>query len=295
MPVFMLVSGYLFAFSIQKRNLGSAIIQKIKTLLIPILLWSVISFGLSMISMIWHNETISLFICFRRYVSTVLNNLWFLWAIFWCSIVVIIVNKVFRDSKIIYIMGALLTFFIPDVLNLHLYKFMYPFFVLGYFYNVAGIKNKYNKFYSSNLFFGTCGIIFALLLTMYNRESYIYTSGMYLFRENPLHQLYIDIYRFLIGLIGSIFVMLFIEKTYKFLNTKILSTLLCIGQNSMGIYIISGYLFNYLLYRIMYPLRSINYLITILETVAILIISLLLTLWIKKVKTLNQFLLGGRV
>ena len=45
----------------------------------------------------------------------------------------------------------------------------------------------------------------------------------------------------------------------------------------------------------MYPLRNVNYLITILETVAILIISLLLTLWIKKVKILNQFLLGGRV
>ena len=64
----------------------------------------------------------------------------------------------------------------------------------------------------------------------------------------------------------------------------------------MGIYNISGYIFNYLLNRIMYPLRNVNYLITILETVAILIISLLLiNLWIKKVRILNQFLLGGRV
>lgn len=295
MPAFMLISGYLFSFSIQKSNSWSTIISKIKTLLIPIFLWSLIPFTLSTFKLLWNNKgTLSFSDYFNRYVWTAVHGLWFLWAVFWCSIIVIVVNKAFKDNKIIYAVVGLLTFFTPDSFNLHLYKFVYPFFVIGYLYGFDGIRDKYKKLSSSNFLFTTSGMVFISMLTVYTRESYIYNSLFSLLRVNPVWHFYVDIYRFCIGLIGSLFVMLCIEKIYKFLNERILSFILCVGTSSMGIYIISGYIIDYFLMRITCPLETINYLITILETVIVLIVSLFLTLCVKKVKVLNKFLLGGR-
>lgn len=41
MPLFMLISGYLFGFSIQKHTLKENFINKIKTLMIPIAIWTI--------------------------------------------------------------------------------------------------------------------------------------------------------------------------------------------------------------------------------------------------------------
>ena len=48
MPMFMLVSGYLFAFSVRRRKGLEIIAQKLRTLVLPILIWSLVPFGLSL-------------------------------------------------------------------------------------------------------------------------------------------------------------------------------------------------------------------------------------------------------
>lgn len=296
MPVFMLVSGYLFAFSRDKQNWTDAIVHKIKTLFMPIILWSLIPFSVSLFASWYHgNEGLTVLLLCKKFISTVLENLWFLWAIFWCSLVVILVNRFLKNSKIVYLFGLGLTFFIPDLFGSQLYRFMYPFFILGYFCNIEGVIRKYKRIYSTNTFFYISGVAFILLLTQYGYESYIYTSGYYLFKGQPLHQLYIDIYRFVIGLIGSIFVMLVIAKLEKSIPPKLVAALLCVGKNSLGIYIISGFFFSYVLNRITYSLSTVNYFITLIETILILAFSLVATMQIKKSSMLNKLLLGGRL
>lgn len=295
MPLFMLISGYLFAFSINKRKWSSHIAYRLKTLVVPILIWSIIPFALSLMNLYYYSESISLLIVVKEYVYISLRNLWFLWAIFLCSFVVIIVHHFFKDSIFIYILGLLLTFFISDALIYAGYKFMYPFFLIGYFYNLKNGKEKYKRIYQKNISLVIIGVVFVGLLFLYEYESYIYTSGYCIIKEGKLlKQLYNDIYRFVVGSIGSIFIMLILNKCYIYFNSKVSQVLLYIGQNSLGVYIISDFIFSYFLNRIMYNLISINYLITIIETLVILTFSLLCTSIIRRSRILNKFLLGGR-
>lgn len=294
MPLFMLISGYLFAFSINKRKWSELIVYKIKTLIVPILLWSIISCALILLKMYLNEQPISLLIAVKEYIAISLENFWFLWAIFWCSFVVTIVHKFFGDNVIIYVLGLVLTFIIPDILNLSLYKFMYPFFLMGYFFNSKNYVKKYKNIIESKQTLALCGIVFIGLLYLYDYDSYIYTSGYCILKDDLLKQLFINVYRFSVGITGSSFVMLIIKKAYKYIGTKANHIILYVGQNSIGIYIISSFVFSYALTIITFNLSSINYFITIIETATILFFCLLCTFIIQKSSYMNKLLLGGR-
>lgn len=94
------------------------------------------------------------------------DNCWFLWAIFFCSLVVLLVSKFFKDNILIYLLGFLITFFVPDSHNLFLYKFMYPYFLIGYFFNKAGIFIKLTQIKASykSIIGVESGIVFVILL-----------------------------------------------------------------------------------------------------------------------------------
>ena len=294
MPLFMLISGYLFAYSVNKTNWLQLIYSRVKTLVIPIMIWSIIPLVLSLVTMFRNNELVSLFLVIKKYVSISLGNLWFLWAIFWCSLIVTLVRRFFKDSMIIYIVGMLLTFIVPDALGCHMYKFMYPFFVIGYFYNKNNGKEKLKSIYENKAVLLISGGVFIALLLLFNYDSYIYTSGYYILKENVIKQLYNDIYRFVIGLEGSIFIMLIFNTTIRYFNDTFTRIMCWIGRNTLGIYIVSGFVFSYLLKRIAQNLTTINYVAMVVEIIVILFFSLICTEIIKKSKLLNKFLLGGR-
>ena len=91
-----------------------------------------------------------------------------------------------------------------------MYKFVFPYFLIGYYSNEF-LRDLEKKFKISNLILIT--VIFFILLQFYNYNSYIYTPKYsIIFNENAIKtQLYINLYRFTIGLFGSIW-MIFIIK-----------------------------------------------------------------------------------
>lgn len=50
MPLFMLISGYLFAFSVEKGTWKTTVTKKVKSILIPLLIWSLLLFVIKIIS-----------------------------------------------------------------------------------------------------------------------------------------------------------------------------------------------------------------------------------------------------
>ena len=62
----------------------------------------------------------------------------------------------------------------------------------------------------------------------------------------------------------------------------------------MGIYIISYLIDVYMLTQITFGLSGYNFLIAILETIVVIIVTLFLIMLIKKIKVLNMLLFGGR-
>jgi len=300
MPLFMLMSGYLFAFSTKKSDklcdAKTIIIKKAKQLIVPLFFWSFISFGIEIYNHIIEGciEEITFWWSVKKLVYYFICGPWFLWAIWWCSLAVIIVKFLFKDNLFIYIIGLVITFIIPDGYGLDTYKFMYPFFVLGYWFNAHNVEMKMKKVYLNVRFVIGIIVAFVIMLFFYDHDSYIYTSGYTLIGKHILYQLWNDYFRFVIGLFGSLSVMYSIYGLYK-LNHKKYPVWLCyIGTQTLGIYLISNVLVGKVLPRITSGIIGINYLIIIGETIVILVLSLAINWLLKRKSIINTMFLGGR-
>lgn len=292
MPLFMLLSGYLFYLTLNRHSFSSNVCSRFTTLFVPIIMWNIFPF----IMQIYHNPPATVYYLPKIYLSTMIRNSWFLWAIFYCSFVVLIVNRFFKDRIFIYILGLLLTFIIPDSYNLALYKFMYPYFMIGYFYHkhCKKITDKNVSPQMHTVLSCAAVMIFVILLCFFNHDSYIYTTGYTLAGKEVMKQLSIDIYRFAIGLVGSITMIIFASQIYNKLNDAFIKILSTIGANSLGIYMVSGIIFEYALPGLTNNVSGIHYLLAALESIIILALSLLFSLCLKKCSITNVLFLGGR-
>ena len=83
MPIFALVSGYLFSRSIQRHRASTLVFRKAKALLLPCLTWGTIMGCLSLFYDMASGSMSSLWTIFATPAREVLNNYWFLKAVFW--------------------------------------------------------------------------------------------------------------------------------------------------------------------------------------------------------------------
>ena len=97
-----------------------------------------------------------------------------------------------------------------------------------------------------------------------------------------------------IGFVGSVFVILLVKACYQRIPDRLKRAAAYVGMNSLGIYILSDVLFGYVVPKVTQRFTGLNYAIAIVETVMIVLICLLGTAGIKRVKTFNVLLLGGR-
>ena len=234
---------------------------------------------------------------------TYLHSIWFLWAIFWCSMALLVVHRYFNDNIIVYVSLGLFALLLPEVLGISLYVYMYPYFVIGYLFNKYGLTNKIASFGNK------IKIILSLLLLVafvglymsYTNEDYIYISGTGIVKhlkqlepEINLHQLSIDIFRYAIGLVGATCALIIIRVTYNHIGKNTSMLLGKIGQKSIGIYIISTMFFNNFILPHVPHREEFGYGMVILETVVILSITYLITYMLEKNKLTRSLMLGSR-
>lgn len=124
MPLFMLISGYLFAFTVKNLfsndDVKTIIVKKVKQLIIPLLSWSFVSVAIQIgeLTLKGNASQISVIWLLKQLVSNFVLGPWFLWAVWWCSLVVIFVRYFFKDNPYIYFAVLILTFFVPDSFGL---------------------------------------------------------------------------------------------------------------------------------------------------------------------------------
>ncbi|MBR2451716.1 MAG: acyltransferase family protein [Rikenellaceae bacterium] len=294
MPLFMLISGYLFAHGIDRKSTKDIATSKFRSLIIPIFCWAVVP----LIVHILHTDNLSILSTIEYYLTASLKSLWFLWAVFWLSLIVTAINKLFKDNILVYLLLFLILFIVSDNANLHLYKYMYPFFVAGYLFNKNGIQQWAEKIYTKSYFMVACGILFLLMLYFYNNDIYIYKTGHSILNKSIIEQLSINSYRYTIGFVGSIFVLVLLYQLYNLPKIKEVikedNRLLTIGQKSMGIYIISTTLLNGIILDITRHLSAPNYLFIVIETLCVIFTSLLIIRLIGKHNGANRLLLGAK-
>ena len=294
MPLFMIVSGFLFKYSSDKYVWHDVIRRKIAQLLIPIICWSLIPFIADVFIFKTVHMDMTIIGIIKRYASITIRNLWFLWAIFLCSIATELIKQYLKNNVFFHILLLIAFFFVPDSYNLHLYKFMYPFFIVGYYYNGNFIYKKLLGFSKKVLctMVMAVAIIYVFGMSFYNTESYIYISGYTLLGKDYCDQILIDVYRFLIGLLGSVVVMGIIWCCYQFILPKLTGWMSYIGKNTLGIYIVSGYIYNYILPSLTQDIESLNWGLILVECAVILAVSILIDYVIKRFKVLSTMLLG---
>ena len=119
--------------------------------------------------------------------------------------------------------------------------YMYPYFVVGFYF--AKYKDRIPTFIYNIKYLSV--LVFPILLCFYEKRHYIYTSGLFPSETHSLSQIVlIDVYRWLIGFVGSIFTITLLQIFYKQIALKfskpILSTALCkMGEKSLQIYAFS--------------------------------------------------------
>ena len=233
MPLFAFINGYLFYSSQLKRNFKEVLHSKISVLLIPIVIWTSVDW---IIGILVHKE----FSIVKWAGLFTGNMLWFLWGILAANLVLVIAEKKIKSRciKIIWLFtGFFLMYIFP---NAELNLYLYPYVIFGFYYR------KHNRVLKKfKLPIWIYEVLFILLLFFYNEDTFIYTSGISLWNSDiSVHKhILIDLYRYIIGFIGSDVVVYCVCKMigkFRMLD-NVISRL---GCYTMQIYIIQCFFFK---------------------------------------------------
>lgn len=304
MPLFALVAGFYAYKSIaridqiqDKKEKAKKLFKRASTLLIPVFVWntvSVIIFLITSINYSWnmlgeHPEFITGMIkgAFLRLVT---DN-WFLISMLINFLLVYIMHKLFKDNIIPYIIIFILALFLPDGMNMQVYKFMLFYYVVAFYYSKSVATRDKSRTTKKNIILLAISIIiFIPLFIFYNKNTFIYLTGIRINRggvSEAISQLLVDLHRFAIGFAGSvmwILVLYFIKKIFSKYSFPVLSHL---GQLSMGIYIISGIILGSILPAFTQN-NNYNIFRTILFACLVTAVSAGITFGISKIKYISK-------
>lgn len=235
MPLFMYVSGYVFFWSCKKRSLIDNFIKRAFCMGMPMLTWGLIYY-------FWENWNafpsslleIVVGICKRSLA------IWFLWAVFLASVFVATVYYSVKSNGLrfpLMCLAGVLICVLPG--NEDLSLFVYPYFVLGFLTNEKRIADQ--KWYSKATMVAL--LLWLIMLPMYEKKHYIYLSGA--LGGNPvyggLEQIYIDLFRFCIGLMGTIGVASVSRYVYYKTNgTRVTKWMEQLGKHSLDVFVIQS-------------------------------------------------------
>lgn len=210
MPLFMMISGYLF-YNSNKKDINTLLRSKLISIGIPLLSFVLLCRINGYIPCLKEGKIVK---CIALYLDDVFcgMTMWYLFSLLLNIVVLSIITRLIKQNSnqiIAMILLFIVSFFISDTIILSVHKFMYPFFCIGYFINVYKF-DLYN--YSGNnmvLFFLT--LISVGLLFWFNYETYIYTTGFCISGHYTI-QLFINFKRIIIALIISYTFMLYMKR-----------------------------------------------------------------------------------
>lgn len=297
MPLFMLIAGwfaYLSISGIEKngKSIGGFIGKKTLLYLLPVFLWSVFEYVRGyIVNTSLGNETGTLTDLIPSFFSYFLRNLWFLWAVFVCLIIVTLIHFYLKDSWIAYAILFVAAFFITDDVNLGMYKYLLPYYVSAFYIHknkdrlmTSKAGKKTVDLYRSRpgICLVVCGLIFAGLFLFYRPRAFIYMSGYTLINGGGIIQFAVDMYRMIIGFAGSLFFILLWSRIVDISNGYSWKILTLFGKNSLGIYILQGYYILLCMVNITNSFEPGAWRI-IIETICIAVVSLVTTIIMDKI------------
>ena len=258
MPLFAILSGYFFSI---KDSLKETLIKKSRRLLVPLLFWCVLGYGIiplaeASITSWQGGESVHFFAIFRNVCYGVWDwGLWFLRALFLCFIVAIISTRFISKNPVVLLLCSsvllilLFWFCLPNFgMSLNGLLFLYPFFCIGYVYRqYENVIWKYRKVVF------VLSLLIHLLLIVFCWQGYydtIYQMNTSFWKEEGLKNivgvtmLQRSALRYAIGLFGCIPYLLFFRwlEEHNYNKGWLFNILETLGFSSIAIYIFHSFL-----------------------------------------------------
>jgi len=246
MPLFMLISGYLFFFSFSKRNLKDLLIHRVQNLVQPIVFGTIFNFLVTTVLFGLFNGEYWTIIS-AKWVNS-LSSLWFLWSVLAASIAVALACNICKKIFPQLLMLLLFIVIVAIFPNFHMNLYMYPYFVAGFYF--AKYKEKISIWVYKIRHLSI--IIFPIMMLFFEKKHYIYTTGLYDSSYSFFDNIAIHLYRWGIGFLGSIFAVTVLYFIYEKIVLKFgihifFSGVSKLGKKSLQVYIVSvSLLFVYL-------------------------------------------------
>lgn len=287
MPLFMIISGYLFFRSIHK-GMKYVVKSKIVTIVIPYTTYVTIFI---LLTTLLENT--------NGWYRILVNEFWFLPSILLNSIIVGLVVHLIKSKTLQLI---ILTFI---AISLHFiskylpgtYVFMFTCFITGYFYNMF-INHSLLLHVNTNHWTLLFAIVsFYICYSYFEYDIFVYTSSTCIWKNGQLspHNILINIQRYIIGIIASASFMVIVSY-YKLLPQKVIKFLGQCSRYSLGIYCLSNIL--YFLYQMTFDffncVISYNYLIPLLLATFILFVTYLFFKYCENTQWLFLLFMGDR-
>lgn len=283
MPLFIMISGFFFNKSSNQRSLKNVINNRVVTVLLPYFSWTTIFI---IIWFVLKGYNLNFFELMLKYFNTFLfvSKLWFLWVLFICILLTsldIYIQKYIGKISIVFLI--LFIYILPEteMFALISIKYMFPFFILGYYYN-----KYYNKLHKCIPYIsGVSLLLYPIMLFFWKEENFSFIIDFK--NMEPI------IYKYVAAFSGILVIIFVFRKIHTQFQLNYFER---IGKNSIAIYIISDY-FVELMSHLKFLVTNnyiFNSLIFLIFTVLIAEVCLMIEKLLDKNKIIAFTLFGKR-
>ena len=251
LPLFMLITGFFSCGQLKRaKTLKEGVLVLLKrsfACLFPVFAWTGFEY---LIALATYPEFRSPGEILLGYLISCSEHYWFLWAVFYCYLLVWGAHFFLKDSLLFYGIVFLSLFVLPDEYGMNTYKFMYPFFLAGYYAALNKEEIRENPVIGKAcalcekkplkaLF--AAGALYSGLFLLYNDKVFIFVSGYRITNAAAWKMIAVDLYRMIVGFAGAGFFLLLLHTLIKKYGEERFHVLPFLGRNSLGIYLLQGY------------------------------------------------------
>lgn len=279
MPLFMLVSGYLFwsSYLKNKNGIGSLILKRTRSLLLPLITFSVLLVPKTLLSsyMGGHDITVKLIIgSFWNSFSG--NFLWFLWAVLFSVCLSSLALKISQKFSLLWCLAFfILALLVPDTLIYPMYKYLFLFFITGLYFHKYNLIQKLNK--KCYVYGGlVIGIAYIIIMQRFSRAYFEYDMDIIHCISNT--QISVFFIRYVLAYLGCGLALMIIW--YGRSKLRIFTS---VGRKSLGLYTFQCFILTWLNNRLDF-IDDIY-----LSSLCIFVFVYSLTIFVLKLSEKNKF------
>lgn len=235
MPVFFFISGYFLEKSVEKYTFREILFKKTKGLLVPYLVWSMISLAVNCTMKFLQGDLGGVGGVFTEGIDIFLysRSVWFLIELYVSSLLFIffkyVALKCRVNSWLVCVSGWLmLSVVLPgEFLAFYKFKWLYPFLLIGAFSE----RKQYRLFRGSRKLFFLVAFVF-VLLSLFTYEKFLFEAYSS-FSYDSFKEVCAGVFYYMVSLLG-IFAVCSLTALVK---GRLAECLGYIGRYSMDIYV----------------------------------------------------------